>query len=212
MNRSVHSPTTVMFGFALILLTASLSAAPQSAMVMLVSGEVKQVENGKHDIATRLSAFNKLLPGVVLQLGKDAQIQLVYYKNGRKEHWTGPIQIKIGNEGSNTTDKTSSRPIVENLPNGIGQQLSELPESIDMAAIQRGGILVVRGLKTRIPTDLKAQWETYKQLRQQSHKSDCTPDLYWLSVLHQTNRTKLFNQFLKKMLQRFPTMKESLKP
>ncbi len=200
-----------VFPLFLLFLFSPVWAATPAAMLLKTEGEVRLITDETAKPFAPLP-FAKLVTGSQLDIPKGASAQLIYFDNGRKETWTGPANIHIGNSASESPSAQSAQVKISQLPTNVGQQIDKLPADIQLASIQRGGLVVVRGIvapKHEVPTELKEQWKIYQGLRQ-NNPTDWTADLYWLSALHESGKTSLYEQHLEKTLKRFPEMADYL--
>ena len=214
--KNHYARHSLLLGLWLILCAANAMAdAAPVAMLLKASGKVTILMEDDTAKGRPPPPFAKLAPGALLELAGDAQLQLVYFANGRKEQWWGPARIKISANASEGLSDGISQPRISQLPKGAGLKLSRLPESIDIATIQRGGLIVVRGAPRKrtnpVPPALIPQWDSYKTLRKTSPQNDWTADLYWLGVLLEAGEDALYQSHLKQTLARFPDLAAYLK-
>lgn len=150
-------------------------------LVQQVAGEVTYASptgTGK------VRAFMKIRQGDRFTLPASAQVQIVYFQNGRRETWRGPASFNVRAERSEALRGTAQE--VANLPVAVSQKIQKIPDMIQMARL--GGIQVRSApQKPRVDAQEKAELAaaraTYTQLRQQLPPDDITPELYLFAVL-----------------------------
>jgi hypothetical protein len=150
-------------------------------LINQVAGDVSYVSSSG---AGKVQAFMKMRLGDRFTVAAGAQVQAVYFQNGRQETWRGPAGFKSGTEHSESVVGTVYA--VANLPAVVAQKIQRIPELIQMAKL--GGIQV-RGPTPKQRASLEQQAEiaaartTYDRLRQQLPQDDITPELYLFTVL-----------------------------
>ncbi len=150
-------------------------------LVQQLAGEVTYVSptgSGK------VRAFMKMRQGDRFTLPDAAQVQIVYFQNGRRETWRGPASFSVGAERSDALRGAVQE--VASLPVGVSQKIQKIPDMIQMARL--GGIQVRSAPKERRSAtvdkaELAAARATYAQLREQLPPEDITAELYLFSVL-----------------------------
>jgi len=150
-------------------------------LVQQVSGDVTYVSSTG---SGKVQAFMKMRQGDKFTLPAAAQVQVVYFQNGRKETWRGAAVFNVGAERSDAVRGTVQQ--VATLPVGVSQKIQKIPDMIQMARL--GGIQVRSApQKPRVDAQEKAELAaaraTYTQLRQQLPPDDITPELYLFAVL-----------------------------
>jgi hypothetical protein len=155
--------------------------AKDVGLVQQVSGEVIYASPSG---TGKAQAFMKMRQGDRFAVPPGAQIQVIYFQNGRQETWRGASVFKAAVENSETVSGTVYE--VANLPVAVPQKIQRIPELIQMAKL--GGIQV-RGTTPKQNASLEQQSEvaaaraTYAKLRQQLPQEDITPELYLFTVL-----------------------------
>lgn len=150
-------------------------------LVKQVAGEVSYVGSGG---AGKAQAFMKMRLGDRFTVAAGAEVQVIYFQNGRQETWRGPAGFKSGTEHSEPVVGTVYA--VANLPVGVPQKIQRIPELIQMTKL---GGMQVRGAAPKQQASLEQQAEvaaariTYDELRQQLPQDDLTPELYLFTVL-----------------------------
>lgn len=150
-------------------------------LVQQVAGDVSYVSSSGTGTP---HAFMKMRQGDRFTMAAGAQVQVVYFQNGRQETWRGPASFKSGTEHSESLAGTVYE--VTNLPVAVPQRIQRIPELIQMAKL---GGMQVRGLMPKQQASLEQQAEvaaaraSYTQLRQQLPQDDITPELYLFTVL-----------------------------
>lgn len=150
-------------------------------LVPQVAGDVSYVSSSG---AGATHAFMKMRQGDRFTVAAGAQVQVIYFQNGRQETWRGPASFKSGTEYSESLAGTVYE--VANLPLAVPQRIQRIPELIQMAKM---GGMQVRGVTPKQRASLEQQVElaaartSYTQLRQQLPRDDITPELYLFTVL-----------------------------
>ena len=183
--------------FILIAGTLPLNAenAPQNAAIVVeVSGAVTY-HNAITPEPTALQAFMMMFQGDLLTLPADARVKLLYPENGRKETWQGPVTLALDVEQSRAQDETI-KPVEIEESAAIARTIKETC----LPLIERGAVTIVRASYSeeseQMPakhaplalTDAEKQAisdarSTYAKMKEDTEKSDVTPELYLLSVL-----------------------------
>lgn len=135
--------------------------------------------------------FSKLRVGDTLVLGAGASVQVVYFSSGRRETWTGPAELVVGEAASEA--RSGAAPQVQETDAAVGEQLQTLPVLIARAERDRAGQGVVRsGAPAADPRTLLDDEELaavaaaktrYEALRKVFDPRDVLPDVYYATVL-----------------------------
>jgi hypothetical protein len=158
--------------------------AADVGLVNLLSGEVTYQGDGS---AAKAKAYMKVRQGDRFNVPAGAQVRIVYFQGGRQETWKGPSAFRTGSQAS---EPSSGKPAeVATLPSAVPQQISQIPELIQIAKLGRSGGVQVRGAGAppRVIADQQADVakakDTYRSMRTQASADDITPELYLYSVL-----------------------------
>ena len=177
---------TVLFA-ALLGAAASTSVFGQAAdvgLVNLLAGDVTYQSDGA---GAKARAYMKVRQGDRFTVPAGAQVRVVYFQGGRQEMWKGPAAFRAGSQASDPSSGTPAE--VATLPAAVPQQISQIPELIQIAKLGRSGGVQVRGAAgaPKVMADQQADVararETYRAMRAQAAADDITPELYLYSVL-----------------------------
>ena len=177
-------------------------------LVQQVAGDVTYVSSTG---SGKAQAFMKLRQGDRFTLPAAAQMQVVYFQNGRQETWRGPASFSAGGERSDAVLGTIQE--VHNLPVGVPQKIQKIPDLIQMAKL--GGITVRSAAprpqrsSTEQLAELEAARATYAQLRQQLAADDITPELYLYAVMQDQLLYNEMKTVVDEMLRRQPASVEA---
>lgn len=159
----------------LVVFACSQAWAAEVALVTSVHGRVLRLADV---VPVQVEAFVKLKEGDRLSLEKDAQLQVVYFENGRQETWSGAGRIELtAREG-----KASGLPAaqVKLLPLVMARQLARTP-ALDSQG--RGGVTRLRTLQR--PDAVAKLEETYQDLRVRAGREELEPEMFLLSGLYE---------------------------
>jgi hypothetical protein len=178
-------------------------------LVQQVAGDVSYV-SGSGSGSGKTHAFMKMREGDRFTVATGAQVQVVYFQNGRQETWRGPTSFKSGTEHSESVAGAVYE--VANLPVAVPQRIQRIPDLIQMAKL--GGIQV-RGVTPKQQASLEQQADiaaartTYTQLRQQLPQDDITPELYLFTVLQDYLLYEDMRTVVDEMLRKQPGNREA---
>jgi len=166
---------------------AATSAFGQAADVGLVNMLAGDVTYQSDSTAAKARPYMKVRQGDRFSVPAGAQVRVVYFQGGRQETWKGPAAFRAGSQASEPASGTPAE--VATLPAAVPQQISQIPELIQIARLGRSGGVQVRGAGAppRVIEDQQAEVakakDTYRAMRAQASPDDITPELYLYSVL-----------------------------
>lgn len=172
-----------------VLCFSLVSLAGQAADSALITALKGKVQRNDGTASGAVEAFAKLRKGDVLTLAKGAQVQIVYFDNGRQEQWSGQGKVEVGDQESLT--QGLGVPEVKQLPLVMVKQLARTP-SLDSQG--RAGALRLRSVPT--PESIAKIEETYRKLRSESAPGDKNPELYLLSGMFEMRELARVEQIL----------------
>lgn len=185
--------------------TSALGQAADVGLVNLLAGEVTYQSDGA---ASKARAYMKVRQGDRFNVPAGAQVRVVYFQGGRQETWKGPSAFRAGSQAS---EPSSGSPAdVATLPSAVPQQISQIPELIQIAKLGRSGGVQVRGAGAapRVIADQKAEVarakDTYMKMRAQTAADDITPELYLYSVLQDFLMYEDMKPVVEEMVKRQP--------
>ncbi|MCF8152361.1 MAG: hypothetical protein K9K30_15815 [Burkholderiaceae bacterium] len=182
----------------LVLGFAQASAA-EVALVMSVHGNISRLDGAA---PVPLEAFVKLKDGDRLALESDTRLQLVYFKTGRQETWSGPGRLQLTVQEGRAEDLTA--PQVKSLPLVMVKQIARTP-ALDSQG--RGG---VTRLRTIASDDAIGKLDaTYRELRSAVERDDLGPEMYLLSGLYEMRQLERVEQVLAELQQERPKNPEA---
>ena len=175
-------------------------SANEAGLVTSVKGSV-MFGKDKKDKALN---FMKMRVGDTFYLEKDASMQIVFFKNGRKEKWEGVVEVAIQEDMGKVTlsykDKAKPKSISTSEKN-YSEGLREIPDFIQSLNTERSGSVRSRGFKKsyREYNDLdSAEKDKVKETRMiydllvsTSDPADITPELYAIGML---SKLKLYRE------------------
>ncbi|MCF8199228.1 MAG: hypothetical protein K9J42_10705 [Sulfuritalea sp.] len=159
----------------LLILGFGQAQATEVALVMSVQGKISRLEG-----VTKLplEAFVKLKSGDRLQLDNASRLQLVYFKTGRQETWSGSGNLVMAAKESRA--EGLPEPQIKTLPLVMVKQLARTP-ALDSQG--RGGVTRLRSIPSE---DAIAKLDaTYRELKSKAEGEDLAPEMYLLSGLYE---------------------------
>lgn len=159
----------------LLILGFGQAQAVEVALVMSVQGKISRLEG-----VTKLplEAFVKLKSGDRLQLDNANRLQLVYFKTGRQETWSGTGDLVMAANESQAEGLPAPR--IKTLPLVLVKQLARTP-ALDSQG--RGGVTRLRSIPSE---DAIAKLDTtYRELKSKAEGDDLAPEMYLLSGLYE---------------------------
>lgn len=182
-----------------LLHSQSYAIQPDAGMVVKLDGTAFYGPGTAETAQQEVQVFMKVQENDVVKLAPSASLGLVYFSNGRRETWSGPLVIKIGTTQSQAIEgtNTSATPLVTALPETALKEVKRLSPLIDPSKLHRSGGVLVRGKATHTeteplpPTELSADEmgiienaeQTYRQLAAQAETDDILPEIYLFSIL-----------------------------
>ena len=129
--------------FATLILLASAFAGPplDAGIATSITGQANITPNEGSPSA--VVPFQKVRVGDAIVLSEGANLQLVYFSNGRRETWTGPVTLSVGPEAA-VDAKGKGAKNIAHTPIGVGKALTDLPVLIKRAELDRPGQLSMR--------------------------------------------------------------------
>ena len=163
--------------------------------------------------------FMKVRKDDKVELSDGAEIQVIYFSNGRKEAWKGPVVFMADVSGSKVK-KGTTEPKVASLPQAVSGEMKRL--SKDLTSFHRTGSTQVRGRLIKeggkfpeseelFPEDkpkVEAAKKTYEALKKASEPDDITPELYFYSVLAEFGQYQEMGELVEIMRKKQPENKE----
>jgi len=183
---------------SLFIIGAAAEAAlslPDVGMVTILTGEVSYTDGqGQKGEA---KAFMKIRANDRFALAAGSSLQLVFFGDGRKETWKGPLSVQIGDkgaaaEGSGASDGAE----VQTMSEPVANEVRRVAALIDSSRLQRSGAVLVRGdskdqheLIETMPLNSKENQviekarARFQDLLKETAPQDITAELYFFSVL-----------------------------
>lgn len=182
----------------LFLFGAAASAAlslPDVGMVTMLAGEVSYTDGqGQKGSA---SAFMKIRSGDHFALADGSSIQLVFFADGRKETWQGPLVVNIGERGAAAEGSgAAASPEIQAMPEPVANEVRRVASLIDSTRLQRSGSITVRGksqeqqkpvesmpLNSSENQVIEKARARYQAMLKETSDRDITAELYFFSIL-----------------------------
>lgn len=173
---------------AAALLGVALGVNAQSSDVGLVnqlSGDVAYASQG--GAQSKAQAFMKVRQGDRFTLPAGAQLRVVYFNGSRQETWKGPASFKAAAQQSEAISGQAAE--AAQLPSGVAQKITQVPNLVQIAKLGRSGGIAVRGggkpgrLSSEQQAEVSQAKASYAQMRQTASAEDITPEFYFYSVL-----------------------------
>ncbi len=196
--------------------TKAQGLPPDVGIITQLSGGVTYRNEEYQKTPEKAQAFMKILQGDYFQLEAKAMVQLVYFRNGRKETWKGPVAFIAGEVKSQVKSEKGlqAQPEVKILPSGVLDGVRRVPVLLQRAGLGRSGIVQVRGLsvsqrKSKVPSkvelaEIAMAKENYQNLRRQTKDDDLTPELYFLGILSNYDQFEEMGRIIKDSLKKQP--------
>jgi hypothetical protein len=193
---------------------------PDVGIITQLSGGVTYLNEEYQKKTEKAQAFMKILQGDSFHLEKKAMVQLLYYQNGRKETWKGPVAFTVGEVESQLKSEKGiqAQPEVKILPTGVLKGVQRVPVLLRRAGLSRSGIMQVRdpgeGLQGSKVSDEKKQAEIetakkdYRRLRTQTKDADLTPELYLLGILANYDQFEEMEKVIREAMKRQPDVED----
>jgi hypothetical protein len=209
-------------GLGVVLITVSdqrteaQALPPDVGIIIQLSDGVtyRNAEYQKNPVNAQV--FMKILQGDYFQLDRKAMVQLVYFQNGRKETWKGPVAFTVDLRESQLKSEKGIQvqPEVKILPLGVLEGIRHVPVLLRRAGLSRSGTLQVRGLgesirKSKIPSEVERAEiamakENYRNLREETKEDDLTPELYLLGLLTYYDQFEEIEKIIQVLLKKQP--------
>lgn len=182
----------ILMGF-MVLGFAQVQAA-EVALVMSVQGKVSRLDGANQ---VPVEAFVKLKSGDRLTLDNATRLQLVYFRSGRQETWSGSGALVMAAKESGSEGLPAPR--IKTLPPVMVSQLARTP-ALDSQG--RGGVTRLRSIATE---DAIAKLDaTYLELKSKAEGDDLAPEMYLLSGLYEMRQLDRVETLLGEMKQDRP--------
>jgi hypothetical protein len=187
---------------------------PDVGLVTRLSGDVTCWNEGDRRTAEQAQAFMRIRRGDHFKVTTGAMVQLVYFQNGRKETWKGPVAFETADAESRVQDGKgrSVEPEVNYLPAGASQGMRRIPGLLRRAGLSRSGATQARGidrgrqeplvLGEKERSEIAAAKTVYQSLRRQAPEDDITPELNLLAVLADYEQFEEMEEILQEALKR----------
>jgi hypothetical protein len=188
----------------------ALAQPPDVGMITQISGGVTYRSEEGQKKPEKAQAFMKILQGDHFLLEEKALLQLVYFRNGRKETWKGPAAFTAGEVKSQLkSDKGfQAQPAVQILPTGVLEGVRRVPVLLRRAGLSRSGTMQVRGMdkdsqKSAFPgkaeqVEIRKAEENYQRMRSQTETDDITPEMVLLGILADYDKYEEMETVIKK--------------
>jgi hypothetical protein len=184
---------------SVMMLPRVFAAQPDAGMVVKLDGKAfygrENIENAQQEV----QAFMKIQENDVVKLAPESKLAVVYFSNGRREAWSGPLVIKIGTTQSQPADGANNpaQPQVAAIPETALKAIKRISPLVDPAKLYRSGGAQVRGKVTpreakplksaELTVDERGKIETakrmYESLTTQADTDDILPEMYFFSIL-----------------------------
>lgn len=207
MSRFLRSIATIVLVVFVFVFSAE-AQAKEAGLVTYVKGNVFYGKS-KEDKA---ASFMKAKIDDVFYLDEGAAMHIVYFKNGRKEKWTGSAEVTITEEmGTSPSDIKPS--VTESKSSSSANNLREIPAFIQNLNTERTGGSKVRALNQKSYNKYEELGDeekvkvneakaVYMEMLKTSEPDDITPELFSIGILSQFKLYKetlgLVNTALKK--------------
>ena len=176
--------------FALML--PATAHALDAGLVTSISGTVTLQEEASKS-KFELRPFVKIREGDRLIFGKDSRIQIVYFRSGSQETWSGLGTIEIG---LNQSEIVSGRPTVEQkkLSQMLVKQFAKTPEGNEGT---RTGMVRMRASPPG--GSIEATERIYAELRAQTPENDWSPEMFLLASYNEIKDFERMSTFISKL-------------
>ena len=168
---------------------------PDVGMVTMLDGPVTYTDGqGQKKPA---QSFMKIRTNDRFILTADSSIQLVFFGDGRKETWKGPLSLMIGDKNAFAEGTRDNKgPEIQAMPESIASEVRRVAALIDSARLQRTGSVTVRGkagedqgpiesmsLSSQENQVIEKARARYEEMLKETGAHDITAELYFFSVL-----------------------------
>lgn len=220
--------TSIVFFAPLICLLGALALLPKPdveaaqspptdvGLITLLSGNVTYSNEASQKTPNPAQVFMKLRRGDSLNIPSGGLVQLVYFQNGRKEMWKGPVSIVLEEAGARAREEKGIQAQAEvvMLPIDASQGLRRIPVLLDQARLGRSGVVQVRGPEEgprkkvgpgkHGQMEISRAREAYQKWREQSAPEDITPELNLLGTLAEYRQYGEMEKVVQDALKRQP--------
>jgi hypothetical protein len=201
MNRMVKTSVVLAAACLLAVTAAAIESPPDIGIVTRLSGKIAYWNETLQEVPKDAQGFMKVRQTDHLELTPEAEVQLVFFSNGRRENWKGPVHIKLSETGAQAIGgEKSSAPQVAELPYTVVREFKWIAAEVDPSKLHRSGSVLVRDYKSGTGNPPKKpltsrelkDWEkseieiakqTYQDMSQGTDAGDITAELYLFSVL-----------------------------
>ncbi len=212
--------------FGLWLLLSWMLMPPAAAQQTASSGAVITglVGSASHravatDKPSALQPFQQLFTDDLVELSSGSVATIVFF-SGRKETWEGPVKLRILENNSKPLDDPIAKPLREEIPSDVQQDLQSLPEVMGnsraavtiVLAPNPPGMPVQMDCRNWQRLELTAAEQSvlqtarikYETMRNQTADYDHTPEAYLISVLAQYDQFDEIAPLLDTLQSRYP--------
>jgi hypothetical protein len=175
--------------FATLLLSPSLHAAQQAALLTLVSGEVTLESGGERRAAV---PFTRLYEGDRLSTGDAAAIRLVYFDTYQQESWGSGARLLVGIEQSEGEQGEAEER--KPLPPPLVEQLER---NSSAERVGRVGMVRLRAVDRADP--LERALASYQTMRAGESPGEWSATLYLLGALVEHSAHERLGQELERL-------------
>jgi hypothetical protein len=187
---------------------------PDVGLVTRLSGDVTCWNEGDRRTAEQAQAFMRIRRGDHFKVEAGAMVQLVYFQNGRREMWKGPVAFETADTEGRVKDGKgrSVQPEVTFMPAGASQGMRRIPALLRRAGLSRSGATQARGIDRgrREPlvvgekerSEIATAKTIYQSLRREAPEDDITPELNLLAVLADYEQFEEMEEILQDALKR----------
>lgn len=192
--------------FVLIFSPFRLFAQDQQdvGLITEISGKVFYSSGDAKSSVSEAMVFMKLRNNDRLKISEKSSLAVLYQANGLREVWTGPIEIKIGEEGSTVTEGQARSSKSETLPVTVSDKVFMASELDRAGAISKSGIRVVRSASETPESRLKQGLERYGKMKADYGEKDITPDLYLISLYLELGKKQDMERQISEMKKKWP--------
>lgn len=174
--------------------TPASEVSEDAALLIRVQGRVQIQMTGAAPMPAK--PMIRVAAGDQLQLSGQSSVQMVFYKTGIQETWSGVGSLTVeSTQGKSETLKVTKR----ELPALMAVQLLKIPDS---AQHSKAGMVRLRSLKD-IEKILEIETR-YTEYRDASEAGDMTPELYFISGMLELKQYDRIREFLAELDQKHP--------
>lgn len=193
------------------------------ADVGLVTSLVGKVTYLAGDQQQPLTEFSKIRQGDKVNLASASSMTVVFFANGRKEAWQGPVSLVLGKSEARPAGQPEKpgeavTPSISNIPGQISARLKRIPALLKRTHNRSYGGILFRGKKTGDKPgnfalndleklSLAQARKECEELISKSPADDPTPRLLQLAILADYGQFADMEQALAESLKLFPNCK-----